>query len=557
MVDNITVKEQKPNREKVAMKGITMRMGLIFIFIGIKSLVLASSGTDDLIKMAGSGVDEEVLQSYIESSPDTYDLSADEIITLKDLGVSSKVISEALRHGNEIDSATAHKTIKEAMSDTGETSQALSTTAAVAPPPDNLNISFFYKSLYPYGNWLMIDGDWCWQPNATVINGDWAPYSNQGHWVYSDWGWCWVSDYSWGWAPFHYGRWLHHQGYGWCWVPDTDWGPAWVAWRNGNGYCGWAPLPPHSRYVNNSGFYFGASLVGDDFEFNLTSHDYHFLPIGRFGDPHPWRHTLSSDRGEEAYGKTSFVRNGYGFDHGHIFNHGLPVNEVSKASGKNIRSITVVQETVHPGQPIERGIVRENRLLIYKPIISPTVPETPAIIKSRFTKVPAGIQSGNKAGTYNEKARRENAVRTTIKNERLAAEAAQRERADLEKKALSEANIKRRAELQKEAEGRAMREQRANEHVARMKQLKEPETLIPLPQSRVIPAPSSDNRERIKRQVQAQVRDEARMEGQVEQSRDERSPKPTLDNLPQHREPPVERSNSESNRERKKSGQGR
>jgi len=54
----------------------------------------------------------------------------------------------------------------------------------------------------------------------------------------------WVSDYEWGWAPFHYGRWHHSSRRGWIWVPDTRWGPAWVSWRSGGGYYGWAPLGP-------------------------------------------------------------------------------------------------------------------------------------------------------------------------------------------------------------------------------------------------------------------------------------------------------------------------
>jgi hypothetical protein len=457
------------------MKRIATKLSLIFIIAGTASIVLASSGGDDLIKMARSGVDEEVLQSYIESSSDTFDLNAEDIITLKDLGVSSKVISEALRHGNEIDSAAAHKTIKEAMGDPGEPSPVLSTAAAVAPPADNLNISFFYESLYPYGNWVMIDGEWCWQPNATVINEEWAPYCDRGHWIYSDWGWCWMSDYSWGWAPFHYGRWFHHQRNGWCWIPDTDWGPAWVAWRSGNGYCGWAPLPPHSRYVPNSGFYFGATRVGNDFEFNLTLHDYHFLPIGSLDDPHPWRHIVAQRRAEEALGKTSFVRDGYSFDHGHIFNRGFPIDEVSKTTGRNIHSMTVAAETIRPGQPIHRGMVRENRLFVYKPAISPAAPETPPVIQSRFVKGPSGVQSGNS------------------------------------------------------------------------KRQKGFETPVPLPRSRIVPQPSSDDRERIKRQFQFQVRDEARMERQRDQSLEERpGRKDLIENQPRQVTPAIQRGNGAS-----------
>jgi hypothetical protein len=67
--------------------------------------------------------------------------------------------------------------------------------------------------------------------------------------VLTEFGWTWVSDWSWGWAPFHYGRWVIVSGFGWCWVPGTMWGPAWVTWRSGGGWVGWAALPPRGVSV--------------------------------------------------------------------------------------------------------------------------------------------------------------------------------------------------------------------------------------------------------------------------------------------------------------------
>jgi hypothetical protein len=68
-----------------------------------------------------------------------------------------------------------------------------------------------------------------------------------GHWVYTDDGWTWVSEgdeVAWGETCYHYGRWFDDPDYGWAWVPGTVWSPAWVAWREGDGYSAWAPLPP-------------------------------------------------------------------------------------------------------------------------------------------------------------------------------------------------------------------------------------------------------------------------------------------------------------------------
>jgi hypothetical protein len=76
---------------------------------------------------------------------------------------------------------------------------------------------------------------------------DWRPYRT-GRWVYTDeWGWYWIAaaeEADWGWATYHYGRWAFDRQLGWVWIPGDEWAPAWVIWRHGGGYAGWAPLPP-------------------------------------------------------------------------------------------------------------------------------------------------------------------------------------------------------------------------------------------------------------------------------------------------------------------------
>jgi hypothetical protein len=121
----------------------------------------------------------------------------------------------------------------------------------VAPPPRferfhvGVSVGLFYDTLSPYGDWVYV-GSYgrVWRPNAGVVGVGFRPYATGGHWIYTDYGWSWDSDWDWGWAPFHYGRWLMDPVYGWVWAPDTTWGPAWVDWRFGGGYVGWAPLAP-------------------------------------------------------------------------------------------------------------------------------------------------------------------------------------------------------------------------------------------------------------------------------------------------------------------------
>ena len=111
------------------------------------------------------------------------------------------------------------------------------------------DFSFFYDSLSPYGNWVEVaEHGACWLP---AVEEGWAPYTN-GNWAYTDVGWTWVSHEPFGSIVFHYGRWLL-TGDGWAWVPGSDWAPAWVSWRAGNEYVGWAPLPPSVPWHANRG----------------------------------------------------------------------------------------------------------------------------------------------------------------------------------------------------------------------------------------------------------------------------------------------------------------
>ncbi|MFA6945309.1 MAG: DUF6600 domain-containing protein [Pedobacter sp.] len=108
---------------------------------------------------------------------------------------------------------------------------------------EDVSLETFYEELSPYGVWINDPQyGYVWRPD--VDQDDFRPYYSNGHWEMTKYGNTWVSDYEWGWAPFHYGRWYHSSRRGWIWVPDTRWGPAWVSWRSGGGYYGWAPLGP-------------------------------------------------------------------------------------------------------------------------------------------------------------------------------------------------------------------------------------------------------------------------------------------------------------------------
>lgn len=131
--------------------------------------------------------------------------------------------------------------------------------------------SDFYQPLSPYGDWIVV-GSYgrCWRPAR--VDAGWRPYAN-GHWEMTDAGWYWVSDEPWAWATYHYGRWDWNARFGWFWVPQTQWAPAWVAWREGGGYIGWAPLPPSAMIaVGGSVQFHEASLQPRSFVFVQQRH---------------------------------------------------------------------------------------------------------------------------------------------------------------------------------------------------------------------------------------------------------------------------------------------
>ena len=121
-----------------------------------------------------------------------------------------------------------------------------SVTIATLTPAHAQVSAEFQSALEPYGSWQPHPrfGE-VWVPYD--LPPGWRPYT-YGRWVYTEeWGWYWVSDEEeadWGWVAFHYGRWAHDRRLGWFWVPGDEWGPAWVDWRRGDDYVGWAPLPP-------------------------------------------------------------------------------------------------------------------------------------------------------------------------------------------------------------------------------------------------------------------------------------------------------------------------
>src|SRR6187397_228477 len=216
----------------------------------------------------------------------------------------------------------------------------------------SLSVSFqsFYDELSPYGDWISYpEYGYVWRPDNRYS--DFQPYRSEGHWAWSDDGWLWVSDYEWGWAPFHYGRWVYDSYDGWLWVPDYEWAPAWVVWRGGGDYYGWAPMSPGvsiNLYLGN--------------RYNVPYNYWCFAPSRYITSPHLSKYYLDRGRNTTIINHTTIINN-YSSNRGYVI--GPSRNEVERYTGSRISPVRI-RESQRAG----RTIARNNEVSIYKPYIN-------------------------------------------------------------------------------------------------------------------------------------------------------------------------------------------
>lgn len=345
--------------------------------------VSVSPGLAEIAKLAQAGVSEEVMLAYVDKYPGSFNVGADQILYLNDLGVSSTVITSMLKHdGNTAataDVVTAQATAPATPVYTEATAPTVAT--AVAPPPTSTEVSYFYDSLSPYGSWIYLSGyGWCWQPTVAVSVPSWRPYSDRGRWYWSDAGWYWNSDYSWGWAAFHYGRWYHHAGCGWVWTPGVTWAPSWVSWRYSDGYCGWAPLPPEAHFVHGGGFSYFGRHVSVGFEFGLTDFHYSFVGINNFCDYSPSRHFVPRTTVRNVYRNTTVINNYIVGNNNTVINRGVSRETIARVNPTRIREVSVRETSVQNLSSV-RGerIVRQGERSVVE---RPRLPQTPPPVRT-------------------------------------------------------------------------------------------------------------------------------------------------------------------------------
>jgi hypothetical protein len=329
----------------------------------LPSDIAPNSPLAQVVQLAQAGVDESVILSYVNSSSSPFNLTSEQIIYLKDLGLPDDAVTAMIQRDQQLGAAVN--------ATPAETSESTAQTETPAQPAE-VTENYFYDTLSPYGGWVDIEGyGLCWRPTVVVYDSSWQPYCDHGHWVYTDAGWYWVSDYSWGATTFHYGRWFHNPRFGWCWWPDTTWAPSWVTWRYANDYCGWAPLPPHTVYHPGVGIYFNGALVSAGFDFGIRANFFTFVPTRNFNDPHPSRFRAPPEQVAKIYDHTTIINNFNVNNHDShnqvIINNGIPPERITAVTHRKIARVNIQESpsSVPSGESLKR-----NTLFIHRPNIS-------------------------------------------------------------------------------------------------------------------------------------------------------------------------------------------
>ncbi|WP_209330320.1 DUF6600 domain-containing protein [Lunatimonas salinarum] len=215
---------------------------------------------------------------------------------------------------------------------------------------NTIGVSFqvFYDGLAPYGDWVQDPTHgYIWIP---YVEAGFQPYRTNGYWVNSRFGNTWVSLYDWGWAPFHYGRWFYTDFYGWAWVPGYEWGPAWVEWRTGRGYYGWAPMWPR---------------VGVHVSVGFPVNYWVFVPRRRFLARNIYNYYIPPRNVAVIYNQTTIINNTYVYDN-RTYIAGPSRSELQRVTRSRV-PVYDVRDGRRPG----RANLENNQITVYRPEVSP------------------------------------------------------------------------------------------------------------------------------------------------------------------------------------------
>ena len=250
----------------------------------------------------------------------------------------------------------------------------------------------FYDDLSPYGQWIDYQGyGYAWVPSYSGFR----PYSTNGYWTFTNYGWTWVSNYNWGWAPFHYGRWTMDPFYGWVWIPGYEWSPAWVAWRSGGDYYGWAPIGPGMNV--NVGYGYGNNIPADYWS---------FVPQRYVMDRQVNNYYINRQQNVTIINNTTIINNIRVVNTKNIYNSGPSVTEVQRTTHQTIRPVTILQRNSAGSSEVSGS-----RLTMFRPVVKTTTDQQQQQIK------PKVVTNFRDIRNYQQPNRNENDVKPNDHNQ--------------------------------------------------------------------------------------------------------------------------------------------
>jgi hypothetical protein len=392
-------------------------------------------------------------------------------------------------------------------------STSLSAGIAIGPSGHaSVDVGFFYSNLSGYGRWVD-------RPSygrvfiPRVAHFGWRPY-RYGHWVETDWGWTWISDEPFGWATYHYGRWSLDPDYGWVWVPGTDWGPAWVDFHEGDGYIGWAPLPPSVGFD----FSYGVRLGG----YSIAPQAYCFVPERRFLEPRIATYVMAPTRNVTIFNNTRNITN-YTVVNNRIVNHGIDPAHIEQVTGRRVPRLQVAEAT-RPGQR-----VMGDRVAFFRPTVQrqpvaanaarrnePVQAQQRAAVAGRQAQQQAEVRRTNEARRANDTAVRESRIQAQrnrsqdqqrMQADRRQAQVAQRAQQRANAQHVREAQVARRQQqADRQQQVRAERQQQAQRQQPQVRAERQQQAQRQQPQVRA----ERQQQAQAQRQQQAQERQQRR-----------------------------------------------
>lgn len=364
----------------------------------------------EVVRLAHARVGDSTIQQFIANLTEPFHLKADQVVYLRDVGLSETVLDALLSREQLLASSAppppsetpatkpapaaatppepASPTVYPGGSQPVPAPQVGPAVAASAPEPATQvnNYNIFYNSLAPYGSWVTVPTyGYVWQPACAVATPGWRPYWNNGCWAWTDAGWYWNSSYSWGWAPFHYGTWVQAPSFGWCWVPGSTWAPSWVTFRYGGGYCGWAPLPPGCGFSTGVGLTWSGSGISVGFSFGFGAGDYCWTPASRFTAANCWAFGVPRSQVNQIYQNSTVINNYVSGNNNTIVNGGIAPTTITQHTRGEIRKVALadVASPSQAGRSVgPRSSPDQGRLAVYRPTLGQDLANKGAITVS-------------------------------------------------------------------------------------------------------------------------------------------------------------------------------